>query len=151
MISPLLPLLLAAALIAASPSTALSQERIAGPVHATVIDVIDGDTLAVETRPWLSVYIRTNVRVGGIDSPEMRGKCAEELHRARAAKKFIEARLEEANSRTVVLHNIQSGKYAGRVVADVFFPNGDSWAALMLGGAHARPYGRRVKRASWCR
>ena len=38
----------------------------------------DGDTLTVDAEPWPGLTARTSVRVDGIDTPEIRGRCPAE-------------------------------------------------------------------------
>ncbi len=57
-------------------------ETIPGPIPADVIGVYDGDTLTVDAHPWPQITVRTSVRVRGIDTPEIRGKCSSEKAQA---------------------------------------------------------------------
>ena len=59
-----------------STGTAFAQ-TIEGPVHASVMRVVDGDTLEVEAPIWPQQWVRTFIRVGGIDAPEIRSHLAE--------------------------------------------------------------------------
>ena len=73
-------------------SPALAAEILAGPVPATVIEVIDGDTIAVQARIWLGQAIKTRVRLAGVDTPELRGDCpAERELAARARDRLAES------------------------------------------------------------
>lgn len=56
------------------------------------------------------------IRVGGIDAPEIRGKCLEETELAYTGKAFVNKLLSEAPSINLV--NIRRGKYF-RIIADV--------------------------------
>ncbi len=53
-------------------------EVLSGPVPATVIEVMDGDTVKVRARIWLGQDLSTRVRLAGIDAPELNGGCARE-------------------------------------------------------------------------
>ena len=64
-------------------------EILPGPVLAEVVEIIDGDTLAVRARIWLDQTIEARVRLSGIDAPELRGRCAAERHAAVAARALI--------------------------------------------------------------
>ena len=57
---------------------AVAADRLAGPVQAEVLRVLDGDTGEVEARIWLGQTLRTLVRIRGADTPELHGKCARE-------------------------------------------------------------------------
>ncbi|MEO2038390.1 MAG: thermonuclease family protein, partial [Martelella sp.] len=57
------------------PPVADAVEIFAGPVSAEVVRVVDGDTIAVEARPWPGQIIETLVRVRGVDTREVRAAC----------------------------------------------------------------------------
>ncbi len=71
-----------------------AQNRLAGPVPAQVLSVIDGDTIEVRAVIWLGQVLSTRVRLAGIDAPELRGKCARERALAVRARAYLRARLE---------------------------------------------------------
>src|SRR5262245_62165511 len=64
---------------------ALARERIAGPLSAEVMRAVDGDTLEVKVQIWLGQELTTDVRIKGIDAPEMKGRCPREKEMAHAA------------------------------------------------------------------
>lgn len=113
--------------------------------HAVVISTYDGDTFTAETRIWLGQILTTGVRLDGIDTPEIRGKCAQEKILAIEARH----RSQELTRDGVILRNIRTGKYAKRVVADVYLPNGISLADTLISEGLGRPYDG-GKRQSWC-
>ena len=101
------------------------------PLHATklrvpaqVVKVYDGDTFHADARPWPGVTIRVSVRLEGIDTPEMRGKCESEKRAAREAKAALEAILGGGGGSMVTLDQPKRGKYAGRVVSRVIAADG---------------------------
>lgn len=111
-----------------------------------MIEVIDGDTFLADARIWPGQVIRVNVRIRGIDAPEMRGRCASEKAGAERAR----TSLAELISGTVVsITNIGGAKYYGRVLADVETPQGLAIGPALLGRNLVRPYGGE-KRKSWC-
>lgn len=61
-----------------------------------------------------------------------------------------ECRLAELVGDRVVLQDVERGKYAGRVVADVILPDGRSAAAVLLAEGIGRPYDGRSRREGWC-
>jgi endonuclease YncB( thermonuclease family) len=63
-------------LFAAEPAYAAKSFR--GPVEATVVEVIDGDTFLAEAHIWPGQSVRVNIRVRGIDAPEMKSRCESE-------------------------------------------------------------------------
>ena len=121
-------------------------ETIPGPIPATVLHIIDGDTIVVRARIWLGQDLDTLVRLDGVDPPEVKGRCPYENRFALKARAFIQARTTDGK---VVLHNIHYGKYAGGVVARVQMPGGEDLSDALLRAGLGRGYqGRR--RASWC-
>src|SRR5262245_32091859 len=68
----------AAALLAASAAEARRSHHFDGPVEATVIEVLDGDTFLAEAHIWPGQVIEVNVRIRGIDAPEMKSRCETE-------------------------------------------------------------------------
>ena len=136
----------AAALVLAliSPCV-MAGEFLEGPVVATVERVVDGDTLAVRAKIWLGQEIVVLVRLRGIDAPELRGACPDEIAQAKNAAAALASHV---GAGPVTLHRIQGDKYFGRVVADVAGPQGDLSGILLQAGL-ARSYGGGT-RAPWC-
>lgn len=134
------------ALASGMDGEAAPRDGIAGPIPAEVTAVVDGDTVEVRARIWLGQDVTTRVRLHGIDTPEIHGKCDEERAKARRAKIFVEAAI--AGGR-VTLSNVQYGKYAGRVVADIVLADGRGLAEALIQAGLARSYGG-GKRQSWC-
>ena len=116
-------------------------------VPARVTRVIDGDTFKVEARVWPGITAQANVRVRGVDTPEIRrAKCGEyERRRGLAARDFVRGVIGEQ----VWLINVSYGKFARRVVASVLLADGRDLATLLLATGHALPY-RGGRRPSWC-
>jgi len=131
--------------VLAVPLTVLAAEVLSGPIAATVTRVIDGDTVEVRARIWLGQDIQIAVRLAGVDAPELRGKCPEERIQAQAAA----AHLQSLEGTQISLTNIQSDKFGGRVLADVFHTEMGALGPSLMKAGLARPYlgGRR---GSWC-
>jgi len=121
-------------------------EIIEGPVRARVLRVIDGDSLLVEARIWLGQNIETNVRVLGIDAPELRARCDHERFLAHQSKSFVENRVA---GKDVLLKRIQFGKFANRVLAQVVTPDGEDLGAVLIYAGLARHYEGGARRG-WC-
>lgn len=117
-----------------------------GPVEARVRTVIDGDTVLVAARIWLGQRVVIRVRLAGIDAPELRGRCAAETARGRAARDRLQKLLV---SRQVTLRDVRYGKYAGRVIARLFAEDGTEASTVLLKEGLARRY-RRGRRRGWC-
>lgn len=117
---------------------------IAGPVSASIVRIIDGDTLVVDAHPWPGHAVRVSVRLRGIDTPERRSRCSDERQAADQARSELERLL--AGFSTVELINVSGGKYYGRVLADLKAGTQDVAAAMLESGL-ARPYrgGKRLK------
>ena len=133
-------------------------------VPATVTSVYDGDTIKVQAEIWPGITWAGSVRVLGVDTPEIRGKCPEEKAAAIAAREFVKLTIRKHSiGDEVVLHNVKLGKFAGRVLADVEFYDGTvtltddgivevvrrDLAELLIAEGHARPYDGGA-RQGWC-
>lgn len=119
-----------------------AKEMLKGPVTAHVLKVIDGDTLDVQAQIWLGQHIQMRVRLLGVDTPELRGKCIVEKQLAQKAKTFL---IDRISDQALLLKNIHYGKYAGRVLADIELMNGDDLAEVLIQKGLGRAYlgGRR--------
>jgi len=86
-----------------------------------VIKVYDGDTITIATKlPYLeSPLYRFQVRLNGIDSPEIKGKTDEEKEEAHKSKRALEALVLH---KVVQLKNKKQEKY-GRILADIYVKN----------------------------
>lgn len=131
---------IAAALLATAGS-GRAEQPFAGPIRATPVSIHDGDTFLADAHVWPGQVIRVNIRIRGIDAPEMRARCAFEK---RAAHKSRDALARLIGRGDVTISNIAGAKYYGRVLADVAVEQG-SVAALLLDRGLVRPYdgGRR--------
>ena len=111
-----------------------------------VIRTIDGDTF--EARVHLSPDLNptTRVRLRGIDAPELKASCPQELQMAEAATGALRAMLGEGDVR---IFNIGPDKYAGRIVADVVTRRTGNVSTALLAAGHARSYGG-GHRNGWC-
>ncbi len=124
----------------------LHRASVPGPVPATVLRVIDGDTLMVRARIWIGQEIEIKVRLSGVDAPELRGKCESERILARQARDLVAASIAGGE---VSLHAVQYGKFAGRVLARVETSAGDDLGTALLDSGLGRPY-RGKRRQGWC-
>jgi len=132
--------------------TLISISAQAKPQYGTVtvskvISVYDGDTFRVNIDslpPIVGKNIR--IRVNGVDTPEIRGKCLYEKNLALKARDFVRAKL--ANAKEIKLTNLQRGKYF-RVVANVLV-DGVSLEQKLLDNNLAYEYSG-GKKLSWCK
>jgi endonuclease YncB( thermonuclease family) len=111
-----------------------------------VISVYDGDTFRVNIDS-LPPIVGKNIpiRVNGVDTPEIRGKCQYEKDLALEARDFVRSKL--ANAKEIKLTNLQRGKYF-RVVANVVV-DGVSLEQELLDNKLAYEYSG-GKKLSWC-
>lgn len=114
---------------------------------ARVVHVVDGDTVRVEIAIWQDQAISTSIRLRGIDTPEIRGKCARERELALKAKAAL-AEILPAGS-LITISRIRPDKYGGRYDADVQTSTGRDPAAELIAADLARPY-QGAARAGWC-
>ena len=112
-----------------------------------VISVYDGDTFRVDIAS-LPPIVGKNIaiRVSGVDTPEIRGKCQYEKNLALKARDFVRDKL--ANAKEIKLTNLQRGKYF-RVVANVLV-DGVSLEQELLDNELAYRYDG-GKKLSWCK
>ena len=136
----------AAVTVAASVDYLRRSDGIPGPVPALVLRVIDGDTIAVRARIWIGQSVDTRVRIVGVDTPELRGKCAQEIELAAAARELV---IEALGDQTVTLRDVRYDKFGGRVLARVESYTGEDIARLLIAAGLGRPYDG-GKRAPWC-
>jgi endonuclease YncB( thermonuclease family) len=137
--------IIALILLAFAPP-ANAREVIAGPVPGKVLAVLDGDTVAVRLHIWIGQDIETHVRIAGIDTPEMKGKCAGEREKAAAARAELEKLLADS---AITLSNIRHEKYAGRVMAVATNSQGVDLGGYLTEKGFARRY-QGKKRLGWC-
>ena len=110
-----------------------------------VIKVYDGDTITIASKlPYdASPLYRLSVRLNGIDTPEIKGKTADEKQAAREARDALSTMIL---NKVVRLDNIQSEKY-GRILADVYLEDlhinkwliDNRYAVAYDGGTKQRP------------
>ena len=126
-------------------SVAQAKQVLPGPFPFELVEVIDGDTFRARVDIWLGQSVTVRVRLKGVDTPEMEGKCAAEKKLARQAKAFAENWFKKNQAQLV---NVHYGTYAGRVLATAQIKNGESLSAALLAENLAKPY--RGRRAQWC-
>jgi micrococcal nuclease len=116
-----------------------------GPVNGTVLSVYDGDTFRVDIAGWPPIIGKNMpVRVRGLDTPEIRGKCKAEKDLAIRARDYVRQVLA---SGAVTLTQLDRGKYF-RIVATVLV-DGANLTELVI----QKDLGRRYdagKKQGWC-
>jgi endonuclease YncB( thermonuclease family) len=121
-------------------------DRVEGPVEAEVLNVIDGDTLALRVHIWIGQTVDMHVRIAGIDAPELHGRCPSERARAAAARDFLAQRVAGQKLR---LEDVRNDKYGGRVIAEVRDGQGADIGTALLTRGLARAYDG-GRREGWC-
>ena len=81
---------------------------------------------------------KISIRVNGIDTPDIRGKCEKEKYDAKQAQQMVTDILKDADQ--IVLRNMERGKYF-RIAADVIV-DGESLGDLLV---EASGDGRRIE------
>lgn len=120
------------------------EKPILGPVITMVTRVYDGDTFFIEAHPWPKFYVKTSVRIRGMDAPEIRGKCQNEKNMAKKSRDVLEEMLQDG----AILFDIGEDKY-GRTLARVEDARGRNVAAFLIEEGLARKYDG-GKREGWC-
>ena len=107
----------------------------------------DGDTITFNL-PGLHPIIgeKISIRVNGIDTPEIRGKCEKEKYDAKQAKEMVIDILRDAEQ--ITLKNMERGKYF-RIAADVIV-DGENLADMLIEAGMAVQYGGGKKTYRWC-
>ena len=82
----------------------------------------------------------------GIDAPELKAACPEELRLAETATDALRELLRQGD---VAISNIGPDKYQGRVVADVATRLTGNVSAALIGTGHVRSYNG-GHRSGWC-
>ena len=108
----------------------------------------DGDTITFNL-PGLHPIIgeKISIRVNGIDTPEIRGKCEKEKYDAQQAKEMVADILKDADQ--IVLRNMERGKYF-RIAADVIV-DGENLADILIETGVAVRYDGEKKTHKWCK
>ena len=140
-------MLLVLALSLCLNAESLSKKNYGAVTVSEVTSIYDGDTFRANIKEYPEIIgYRMGIRIKGIDTPEMRGKCQKEKDLARKAKQFTVAQLREADK--IELHNMKRGKYF-RIVADVFV-DGNNLAQMLIDNDLAVIYDGGHKAKDWC-
>ena len=132
----------------------------ASDIYVDYVRNYDGDTVTVNLidlkdidmdETYAAIWKKIGIRVNGIDTPEMRGKCAAEKVLAKEAKYLVRDLLKDAEY--ISIRDISRGKYF-RLVADVIVnpgtPDELNIKDALLEAGLAVPYDGGRKTHSWC-
>lgn len=126
------------------PSVSLAQDF----KNVEYVRAYDGDTITVNIGCVPDIFgNKIGIRVNGIDTPEIRGKCQKEKDIAYVARDFVRNILE--NSKKIDLVDPKRGKYF-RVVADVYADGVNISEELLKKGLAVSYYGG-TKTKDWCK
>jgi endonuclease YncB( thermonuclease family) len=131
-------------LLSLTPALASAEQKF-GPYDATLVKVIDGDTLKLDVMIWPGLTQRINLRLNGVNTPESRSKKPCEKALAKKATEFTRRFVQRAS---LSISNVKNGKYAGRVLGSVTADGKDLVGALIESG-NGRAYDG-GKREGWC-
>ena len=116
-------------------------------VRVRVLDVIDGDTVAVAVPPTVRgvlccgdvEHLRVLLRLRGVDCPERRTAAGQ------AVKRYVES-LVGGRAR---ITTAKWDKFGGRVVGDVHLASGKTLSAHLLALGLAKPFDGRSAKTPW--
>ena len=106
----------------------------------------DGDTCYVQMAALPKTLRKMSVRVLGIDTPEIRGKCDKEKELALKAREFANKTFSEA--KIIKFSDLKWDKYGGRILSNVYL-DGYLYADMIINEGLARPYDGGSKEG-WC-
>ncbi|MBR0958657.1 thermonuclease family protein [Bradyrhizobium japonicum] len=110
-----------------------------------VVRTIDGDTFLARVHQRDGRDLVARVRLRGIDAPEMKASCRDELDKAEAASDALRNLLGQGG---VMIYNLGQDKY-GRVLADAATRRTANVAATLLASGYVRSYNG-GHRDGWC-
>jgi endonuclease YncB( thermonuclease family) len=135
-----------AALLCAAIEQPLNAALFPAEYEATLIRVIDGDTIKLQLEIYPKLYKEVNLRVAGIDTPEVRrgkknGKAipACEVIFGKATRQYVRQLLKKSKRLQVKNVDLSKTKYANRINGELFF-DGQSYAQHMLDRGWAVTY-----------
>ena len=118
-------------------------------LNAEYVSNYDGDTVTVALADaCLPLFSEMSIRVRGVDTPEIRGKCDQEKLLAKQASSFVRDLLSQNSFR---LTDVEKGKYFRLVATIMVNIDGDEvdLADLLVTHGMGRSYDG-GKRLPWC-
>ena len=130
-------------LLLVSPAYAKSFGDYSGAIY---LRNYDGDTITFNL-PGLHSIIgeKISIRVNGIDTPEIKGKCEKEKYDAQQVRDMVADILKDAEQ--ITLKNMERGKYF-RIAADVIV-DGENLADMLIEAGVAIRYDGGKKTHKW--
>lgn len=105
---------------------------------ATVVRVIDGDTVDLDIDLGMRVHVFERVRLDGVDTPEKNSKVAAERTAALAASAFLGELLK--NPSVIIRTKKDSQEKYGRYLATVINVDGKNCNEELIKAGHAVAY-----------
>lgn len=125
------------------PTFSLAQD-----FRAEYVRNYDGDTITVNLNCDIPLFCKKmSIRVNGIDTPEIRGKCKEEKILAKEAKNFVFMQLK--SHKFIDLRNCKKDKYF-RLACDVYY-NDNLLSKKLIQQNLAVKYDGGKKTKNWCK
>jgi micrococcal nuclease len=106
----------------------------------------DGDTCYISISSLPKSLHKMSIRVLGIDTPEIRGKCKKEKELALKARVFANETFRAA--KVIKFLDLKWDKYGGRILSNVYL-DGYLYADMIINEGLARPYDG-GKKDGWC-
>ena len=106
----------------------------------------DGDTCYVSAPALPGKLSKMSVRVLGIDTPEIKGKCEKEKELALIGRQTANQLFRAADK--IEFKDLKWDKYGGRVLSNVYL-DGKLYSNILIEKGLARPYDGGAKKG-WC-
>ena len=106
----------------------------------------DGDTCYIEVPEFPENLRKMSIRILGIDTPEIKGKCVEEKELALKGRELANLLFREAKE--IEYRDLDWDKYGGRLLSNVYL-DGELYSQMLIDAGLARPYDGGTKE-SWC-
>jgi len=142
-----LTFLLALSFLISGSTTVNAKQKFGDYEGAIYVSNYDGDTITFNL-PNLHPIIgkKISIRLNGIDTPEIKGKCEKEKYDAEQVREMVRDILKDAEK--ITLKNMQRGKYF-RIASDVIV-DGESLGNMLVEAGMAIRYDGRKKTHKWC-
>lgn len=102
--------------------------------RATIVRVIDGDTVVADVELGFHISLRSTFRLSGINAPETRGvERPDGLAASEYLKQAISELTDDTNELTIRTHKDRTGKY-GRYLAELWVDDINLNEALVAAG-----------------
>jgi endonuclease YncB( thermonuclease family) len=110
-----------------------------------VLKIYDGDTFTIGFE-FASKMYKTNVRVDGIDTPELHSKIQKESKLCRLGREFLKSRFLNK----LVRIDLKANDKYGRPLANLYdVETGESINQMMIDNKFARVYGGNLHKYEW--